>query len=95
MTVTEYAMVRIVSILFGDPSHIQSLNPDTFVNTNKYLLTKSYYSSLLRSSTSAWQIQRWMLTAYHWTEHRVPNEGAQKSTQGAEGVCSPIGRTTI
>jgi hypothetical protein len=28
-------------------------------------------------------------------EHRVPNEGARESTQGAEGVCSPIGRTTI
>jgi hypothetical protein len=25
---------------------------------------------------------------------RVPNEGARKSTQGAEGVCSPIGGTT-
>jgi hypothetical protein len=22
-------------------------------------------------------------------EHRVPNEGARESTQGAEGVCSP------
>jgi hypothetical protein len=34
-----------------------------------------------------------MLTAIHWTDHRVPNEGARESTQGAEGVCSPIGRT--
>jgi hypothetical protein len=32
---------------------------------------------------------------YHWTEHRVPNEGARESTQGAEGVCSPIEGTTI
>ena len=24
-----------------------------------------------------------------------PNEGARESTQGAEGVCNPIGRTTI
>jgi hypothetical protein len=31
-----------------------------------------------------------MLTAVHGTEHRVPNEGARKRTQGAEGVCSPI-----
>jgi hypothetical protein len=36
-----------------------------------------------------------MLTAIHWTEHRVPNEGARERTQGAEGVCSPIGGTTI
>jgi hypothetical protein len=52
-------------------------------------------SSLLRGSASAWQIQNWMLTVIHWMEHRVPNEGARESTQGAEGVCSPIGRTTV
>jgi hypothetical protein len=34
------------------------------------------------------------LTAIH-SEHRVPNEGARESTQGAEGVCRPIGGTTI
>jgi hypothetical protein len=34
----------------------------------------------------AWQIQRWMLSANHWTEHRVPNEGARERTQEAEGV---------
>jgi len=28
-------------------------------------------------------------------EHRVPNERARESTQGAEGVWSPIGGTTI
>ena len=28
-------------------------------------------------------------------EHRAPNGGARKSTQGAEGVCNPIGGTTI
>jgi hypothetical protein len=32
------------------------------------------------------QIQKWMLTTNHWTEHKVPNEGARESTQGAEGV---------
>ena len=36
-----------------------------------------------------------MLTAIHWTEHRVPNEGARERTQRAEGVYSPIGGTTI
>jgi hypothetical protein len=36
-----------------------------------------------------------MLTAIYWTEHRVPKEGARERTQGAEGVCSPIGGTTI
>ena len=33
--------------------------------------------------------------SHPWTEHRVPNEGARERTQGAEGVCSPIGGTTI
>jgi len=28
-------------------------------------------------------------------EHRAPNGGARESTQGAEGVCNPIGGTTI
>jgi hypothetical protein len=36
-----------------------------------------------------------MLTVIYWMEHRVPNEGARESTQGAEGVCNPIGGTTI
>ena len=34
-----------------------------------------------------------MLTAIHWIEHRVPNEGTRERTQGAEVVCSPIGGT--
>jgi hypothetical protein len=28
-------------------------------------------------------------------EHRAFNEGARESTQGAKGVCNPIGGTTI
>ena len=31
----------------------------------------------------------------YWMEHRAHNEGASKSTQGAKGVCHPIGETTI
>ena len=53
------------------------------------------YSRLLRDSDSAWQIQKWMLTVIHWTEHWLPNEGARESTQGAEGVCGSIVGTTI
>jgi hypothetical protein len=37
------------------------------------------------------QTQNWMLTVRYWMEHRVPNGGARESTQGAEGVCNPIG----
>jgi hypothetical protein len=36
-----------------------------------------------------------MLTVISWMEHRAPNEGARGSTQGAKGVCNPIGGTTI
>jgi hypothetical protein len=36
-----------------------------------------------------------ILSAINWTEHRVLNEGSRYKTQGAEGVCSPIGGTTI
>jgi hypothetical protein len=36
-----------------------------------------------------------MLTAIYFMEHKVPNEGAIESTEGVEGVCSPIGGTTI
>jgi hypothetical protein len=36
-----------------------------------------------------------MLAANLWTEDRVPNGGVRESTEGAEGVCNPIGRTTI
>jgi hypothetical protein len=40
-------------------------------------------------------MQRQMLEANHWTEHRVLNGGVIERTEGAEGVCNPIGRTTI
>jgi hypothetical protein len=36
-----------------------------------------------------------MLTANHWTEHGVPNGEVREKTEGAEGVCNPIGKTTI
>ena len=62
---------------------------------NKYLLTGARYCCLLRGSASARQIQMWILTVIHLPEHRVPNEGARESIQGVEGVCSPIGGTTI
>jgi hypothetical protein len=35
------------------------------------------------------------LTAKHWTEHGFLNVGVREMTEGAEGVCSPIGRTTL
>jgi hypothetical protein len=41
------------------------------------------------------RMQRWMLTANHWTEHRVPNRGVRERTEGMEGDCNPTGRTAI
>jgi hypothetical protein len=28
-------------------------------------------------------------------DHRAPNGGARESTQGAKGICNPIGGTTL
>jgi hypothetical protein len=36
-----------------------------------------------------------MLTAKHWTEHRNHNGGVAGRTEGAEGVCNPMGGTII
>jgi hypothetical protein len=33
---------------------------------------------------------KWMLTVI-----RAPNGGARESTQGAKGICNPIGGTTL
>jgi hypothetical protein len=37
----------------GDPSHIQSPNTDTIVDTKKYMLTGVLYSCFLRGSARA------------------------------------------
>jgi hypothetical protein len=65
------------------------------VDAKKCMLTGAWYSCLLRGSARAWQIQRQMVAANHWTEHRVPNGAVRERTEGAKGVCNPIGRTTI
>jgi hypothetical protein len=31
----------------------------------------------------------------YWMDHRAPSGGARESTQGAKGICNPIGGTTI
>jgi hypothetical protein len=31
----------------------------------------------------------------YWMDHRAPNGGARESTQGAKGICNPIGGTTL
>jgi hypothetical protein len=36
-----------------------------------------------------------MLTVIYKMEHGTPNGEARESIKGAEGVCNPIGETTI
>ena len=79
----------------GDPSHNQPPNPDTTAYASKILLKGTWYNCLIWGYASAWQIQKWMFTVIFWMEHRAPNGGARESIQGAEGVCNPIGGTTI
>ena len=50
---------------------------------------------LIWGYASACQIQKWMFTVIYWMDHRASNGGARESIQGAEGVCNPIGGTTI
>ena len=40
-------------------------------------------------------VLRWMPSANHWAESWDPNRGVRKMTEGIEGVCNPIGRTTV
>jgi hypothetical protein len=36
-----------------------------------------------------------MLTVSYWMDQRAPNGGARENTQGAKGICNPMGGTTI
>jgi hypothetical protein len=53
------------------------------------------YGCLLRGSARAWQIQRRMLAANHWTEGWVPYGGDEGGTEGAKGVCSSMEGVTV
>jgi hypothetical protein len=77
----------------GDPSHKQPLNSDTIGDSKKCLLTRAWYSCLLRGSARAWQIQKQMLAANHWTVHRVPSGGVKRKDWRSWRGLQPIGRT--
>jgi len=68
-------------------------SPDTIVNGKKCLLIGTCYCCLLRGSARAWQIQRRMFTANHWTEHGVTNGEVRQRTEGGKEVCNTTGRT--
>jgi hypothetical protein len=67
---------------------IYSHQTQTLVDARKCLLTGALYRCLLRGSSRACQTQRWMLTAIHWTKHRVPIGGTKEMNEGAEGLCN-------
>jgi len=74
------------------PSHMQPLNPVSFADVRKCLLTGALYGCLLRGSARALLIQMRMLAANHWTEHGDPNGAVRERTEGDEGVPNSIGR---
>jgi hypothetical protein len=88
-------MDDLETAISGDPSHNQLPNADTIAHTSKNLLKGPRYGCLLWDYAGAWQTQKWMLTVRYWMDHRAPNGGARESTQGAEGICNPIGGTII
>ena len=61
----------------------------------KTCYTESSVMDTLERPIIAWQTQEWMLTVSYKMEHRAPNGGARKSTQGAKGIRNPIGGTTL
>jgi hypothetical protein len=65
------------------------------VAARKCLLIEAWYDCLLRGSARAWQIERQMLAANHWTEHRVPGGEVREGTEGAESVCNPVEGITV
>ena len=65
------------------------------MDAKKCIWKGACYGCLLRGPARALHIQRQMLAANHWTDHRVTNEGVGGRTGGAEGVCSPMGRTKM
>jgi hypothetical protein len=42
----------------------------------------------MRGSARAWQIQRQMLTANHWTDYGVPNEELKKGLEELKGFAA-------
>jgi len=76
----------------GNPVHIH-----TVTKPRQYCWCQEVHadrSCLLRGSARAWQIQRRMLAANHWTEKGIPTGRVRGRIEGAEGICHPI-RTTM
>jgi hypothetical protein len=88
-------MDHLETAISGDPPHNQHPNADTIAYTSKILLKGPRHGCLLWDYARAWKTQKWILTVSYWMDHRAPNAGARENTQGAKGICNPIGGTTI
>ena len=75
--------------LTGDPSHIRPPNPANGFDAKKCLLTGAWYGCVLRGSARALPIQRRMLAASHWNEHRGPNRGVRGRTERSRTGLQP------
>jgi len=73
----------------------EDVKPSHYCCCQEVLADKSLIWMSLRGSAKALLIHMRMPAANHWTEHGDPNGGVREKTEGAEGVCNPIGRTTI
>jgi hypothetical protein len=47
------------------------------------------------AKSNGWSADSDLIINQKYSSNRAPNGGARENTQGAEGVCNPIGGTTI
>jgi hypothetical protein len=78
-----------------DPSHNQPPNADTIAYTSKILLKGPDIAVSCETTLGPSKHIKWMLTVSYWMDHRAPNGGARENNQGAEGICNPMGGTTL
>jgi hypothetical protein len=74
-------------------SREQCINPQGRVQVLKTQKSKHRVSNVGSDKSGA--VQKWMITVRYWMGHTAPNGGAREITQGAKGICIPIGGTTL
>ena len=79
----------------SDPSNLQTPSPDMTADTKTCLLTGTWYNYALRGFARASQMQTWMHSAKHQTEHKDTNGKLGQGLKRLKCFCNPTGRTTI
>jgi len=91
---TEGKAIQRLTVPPGDPAHTHTATkPRLYCWCQEVQADRSLIYCLLRGIARAWQIQKQMLAANHWTENGVPAGGVRESIEGAEGVFYPTRRT--